>query len=89
MNTDGPTILRLPAVLAATGLSKTTVWRLTKRGGFPQPVKLSARCVGWRASKVEAWLADRPRAGPHEQEPPGVGPGGSERSPCHLSREER
>ena len=52
-------IYRLPAVLEATGLSKATIYRLLARGEFPPRVKLSPRCVGWRAVDVDAWLEAR------------------------------
>ena len=66
-------IYRLPAVLEATGLSKATIYRLLERGEFPPRVKLSPRCVGWRAADVEAWLAERAAAsGVTEAAPPEV-----------------
>lgn len=55
-------ILRLPAVLRTTGLSRTTVWRLVKANKFPAPVRLSARAIGWRHSEIEGWLRSRPAA---------------------------
>ena len=60
-----PTIMRLPQVLAATGLSRTTLWRRVQAGDFPPAIRLGppgSRAVGWRASEVTAWLADRPCA---------------------------
>lgn len=44
---------------AATGISKTTVWRLEKSGNFPKRLKLSPGRVGYRRAEVEAWLASR------------------------------
>ena len=79
-------ILRTPAVLRLTGLGRTTLWRRVRAGDFPAAVRLGgpgSRAVGWHREEVLRWLAARPRAGPHEREPPGVGPGGSERSPHH------
>ena len=38
-------MLRLAAVRARTGLSTTTIWRLRRRGEFPNPVQLSPGCV--------------------------------------------
>ena len=49
-------ILRLNAVLDRTGLSRSTLYRKMKAGTFPKNVQISARCVGWRESAVEAWM---------------------------------
>jgi len=58
-----PTILRLPTLHAEYGLGKSSVYELMATEGFPRPVSLGPRRVGWLASEVEAWLASRPRAG--------------------------
>lgn len=55
-------ILRLPDVLNATGLSRSQIERLEKRGEFPARVKISARASGWRIDEVTAWIESRPRA---------------------------
>jgi prophage regulatory protein len=49
-------ILRLPAVLERTGLSRSTLYRKVECGTFPRQIKLSVRCAGWRESSIEAWL---------------------------------
>jgi prophage regulatory protein len=49
-------LLRLPAVQALTGLSKTTIYTLTARGAFPAPIRRGARCTRWKAGDVTAWL---------------------------------
>lgn len=59
-------ILRLPEVLRRTGLSRTSVWRLTKKGDFPTPVRLGERCVGWLRGELDAWLESRPRVSGNE-----------------------
>lgn len=53
------TILRLPAVLNRTGLSRSTVYAAIAAGSFPKPVKLSARAVGFLTSEVDAWISER------------------------------
>lgn len=53
--------LRLPAVIEATGLSRSTIYDMMKAGTFPQPVKLSVRAVAWPQSEVMNWLAERTR----------------------------
>ncbi|HTU09758.1 MAG TPA: AlpA family phage regulatory protein [Allosphingosinicella sp.] len=49
-------ILRLPAVLERTGLSRSTLYRKVGERSFPRQLKISDRCVGWRESDLEAWL---------------------------------
>ena len=48
--------LRLPHVLAKTGLSRTHTYRLIKQGEFPAPVKLSERVSVWNEADIDAWL---------------------------------
>ena len=56
------TILRLPQVLARTGLSRSTIYAKVSTGEFPEPISLGARAVGWLADEVEAWLVARVEA---------------------------
>ena len=53
-------ILRLPAVLQATGLARSTVYRMMAEHTFPAPVKLNKRAVGWRHDDVRQWANSRP-----------------------------
>ena len=55
-------ILRRPAVEAATGLSRSTLYEMIANGRFPKPVRLGARAVGWRESEIAAWLGERSQA---------------------------
>jgi prophage regulatory protein len=50
---------KLPAVLTATGLSRSTLYSRVKVGDFPAPVKLGARSVAWPVESVREWIADR------------------------------
>lgn len=43
----------------ATGLSRTTAWRLQRRGEFPAPYAISPGRVGYREDEVEAWRVSR------------------------------
>ncbi|MCH7499683.1 MAG: AlpA family phage regulatory protein [Nitrospinae bacterium] len=57
-------IIRKAQVLKITGLSYPTVWRLMRRGEFPQSVRLTgARSVGWRENEIQEWVQNRPRVG--------------------------
>ncbi len=51
--------LRLPAVVEATGLSRSTIYDKMKEGSFPRPVNLSARVVAWPESVIAEWLRSR------------------------------
>lgn len=53
------TFLRLPEVKTATGLARTTIYRLMDEGKFPKAIKLAARSVAWCSSEIEAWMAGR------------------------------
>ena len=53
------TILRLPAVKAATGLSRSTLYLGIANRVFAHPVSLGGRAVGWPAHEVEALNAAR------------------------------
>jgi len=50
------TILRLPAVKARTGLSRSTIYLRIAEGSFPKPVSLGGRAVGWIEAEVNDWL---------------------------------
>jgi prophage regulatory protein len=54
-------ILRLPAVLAKTGFSKSTIRRKELAGEFPRRVQCGENAVGWFAHEVEAYLEALPR----------------------------
>lgn len=53
------TILRFPAVKAATGHSHSTHYQRIAEGLFTKPVSLGARAVGWPSSEVAAINAAR------------------------------
>lgn len=49
-------LLRIQTVAQATGLSSATIYRKLAVGEFPVPVRLSARCVRFKAADVRAWI---------------------------------
>lgn len=53
------TLLRLPAVKAATGLSRSTIYDWMAKGQFPKPIPLGGNLVAWLASEIEAWIQTR------------------------------
>ena len=53
------TILRLPAVKAETGVSRSTIYLRIAQGLFTKPVSLGPRAVGWPANEIAALNAVR------------------------------
>lgn len=52
-------LLRMPEVEAVTGLKKSSLYSLQRRGAFPNPVRISARCTAWPESAVLQWVQAR------------------------------
>jgi prophage regulatory protein len=50
-------ILRLPEVIARTGLCRTVIYEEELARRFPARVKLTARAVGWSEEAIEEWIA--------------------------------
>jgi predicted DNA-binding transcriptional regulator AlpA len=57
-STSLPPLLREKEVTRALGVSRTTLWEGVKRGRYPQPIKISAKRVMWRADAL-ARLVDQ------------------------------
>ncbi len=58
LNADDP-ILRLPDVEIQTGLKKSTIYALVKKGEFPPPINLGRRASGWLLSEINQWKQQR------------------------------
>jgi len=55
-------ILRLPAVIARTGLSRSTIYEHIQRGFFPKQIPLGPRAVGWLDSDISCWIESQVRS---------------------------
>jgi prophage regulatory protein len=60
-HTTDITFMRLPAVKALTGLSKSSLYALIRINSFPASVQLGPRMVAWVKEEVQAWAAERVR----------------------------
>jgi prophage regulatory protein len=57
---DVPTrMLRARIVCERTGLSRSTLWRLERKGAGPRHRQLSANAVGWIEHEVDSWIQTR------------------------------
>jgi prophage regulatory protein len=52
-------ILRIAAVCDRVGVSKTTIWRLERRGQFPKHLSISPGAIGWLEADIERWISAR------------------------------
>lgn len=64
MDENKPTdrMIRVGELLKLMGVSRATLSRMRAGGLFPKPQKISIRCIGWRSSEVDGWIAHRPAA---------------------------
>lgn len=56
---DAHQLLRLPAVIALTGLSRSTIYRLMSDNAFPKGLKPTARTIAWKATDIAHWIESR------------------------------
>jgi len=52
-------ILRLPAVLDRTGLSRSTIYLMISKNKFPNAISLGDRAVGWLEADINHWLEQK------------------------------
>lgn len=54
------TLMRVAAVMKATGYSRSSIYALMQAGKFPRPVKLAGGgAVAWRTSEVQRWINEQ------------------------------
>ncbi|MCU7881240.1 MAG: AlpA family transcriptional regulator [Candidatus Thiodiazotropha sp. (ex Lucinoma aequizonata)] len=52
-------ILRAHEVQQIVGISRSTIWRLERKGQFPARLPLGTGSVGWLKSDIETWMQNR------------------------------
>lgn len=57
-STSTVTLLRLPQVLARTGIPKSSWARGVRQGRYPKPVKIGLRAVAWPSTAIDALISD-------------------------------
>lgn len=51
--------LRIPSVIARTGISKAEIYRRMKLGRFPRGQRISHKVTVWKRSDVEDWMRSK------------------------------
>ncbi|MCY4642598.1 MAG: AlpA family transcriptional regulator [Gammaproteobacteria bacterium] len=49
-------ILRLHAVMAKTGLSRSAIYLRVNQGRFPKSISLGGRAIGWVEAEIDEWI---------------------------------
>lgn len=60
---NGVEYLAVRDIRAIYGLSEAAVWRWTKEGRFPKPVRIGTRWTRWLKSEVEAFINSNRKLG--------------------------
>lgn len=55
-------LLSVREVAELLGCSTSFVWKMRRRGQFPQPQRIGVKFTRWRRIDVEAWLAGKDNA---------------------------
>ncbi|MCH8493023.1 MAG: AlpA family transcriptional regulator [Idiomarina sp.] len=50
--------LRLKEVCHITGLSRSTIYKMTTTNEFPKSIRISGRNIAWAKAEVDAWIAE-------------------------------
>lgn len=59
MNPKPEALLRIADVQARTGISRSQLFELIRRGDFPKPIPLAGRTRAWVDSDVSEWITSR------------------------------
>lgn len=55
-------LISIKEVMIITGLSKTTIYSMVKKGEFPRPKRPTPRRVRWKITDVEKWINKLPNS---------------------------
>lgn len=51
--------IKLPCVIAMTGLSKSSIYAMMKVGTFPKCVLIGTRAVAWIEAEIQEWIDNK------------------------------
>jgi len=51
--------IRLALHITFIPFSKSTIWRKSKAGTFPKPVKISENVTAWKAEEIHEWMNEK------------------------------
>jgi predicted DNA-binding transcriptional regulator AlpA len=74
LRVDDDSLITITDIRRIFRLGRTAAYELTRRAGFPDPVRVSARCYRWWASEVDAFAAALSREPARQSPRPDRGP---------------
>lgn len=51
--------IKLASVISMTGLSKSSIYAMMKKGEFPKCVTIGARAVAWVEAEIQLWIEEK------------------------------
>jgi prophage regulatory protein len=63
MSTTAEQLYRALELAKMLAVSRPTIWRMTRAGLLPQPIRPFPRVTAWRKSDIDAWLATKTAGG--------------------------
>jgi len=51
--------LRIQQVKEITGLSRSSIYSKIRNNQFPEPVKISERCIAFVSSEISNWISEK------------------------------
>ena len=52
-------IIRLPEVMMATGLARSTIYKKITEKTFPNQIPLGPKSVGWLETDIQSWIQEQ------------------------------
>lgn len=52
-------LIKLTAVMAMTGLSKSSIYAMMKEGCFPKTIHTGLRGVAWIEGEIQQWIEEK------------------------------
>jgi prophage regulatory protein len=59
---EANSLIRIKDLVKIIPISRASIWRLSKAGKFPRPIRRAARATAWKRVEIEAWLKEREAA---------------------------
>lgn len=56
-------IIRTKELSEMLSISRSTIYRLRRKGDFPEPIQLKTKIIGWEVKSIEGWLESLKKRG--------------------------